>query len=256
MSLAESLDMTPPNTSGWELIAKTGIGIVIGWLLAFLLFIILTLVGGTFTQLLSSDTSVFVGNPLFPLLLLIIAFVVTFVGNILVASLYNAFYSARYRNVGLMFRMTIIANVLLFIFFAPIYLLFNGNIDALFFIIGFHIVFASYLSWCLIEITSNPHYAPSGIIGSTMWVALAMLLFATIMKATDNAAIQDKIYLFLLFPPVLGYGAVPLAIGIWDMLYYRFYESGNDFFYIASPSHLIKDIADDDDEEVATVDDL
>jgi len=49
------------------------------------------------------------------------------------------------------------------------------------------------------------------MVGTTMGVALAMLLFAMIMKGTDNAAIQDKIYLFLLFPPVLGYGAIPLA---------------------------------------------
>jgi len=108
---------------------------VIGGLLAFLLFIILTLVGGTFTKLLSSDTSVFVGNPLFPLLLLIIAFVVTFIGNLLVTGIYNAFYSGRYYNISLMIRTTTIGNVLLFLFFAPLYLLFNGNIDALFFII-------------------------------------------------------------------------------------------------------------------------
>jgi hypothetical protein len=145
---------------------------------------------------------------------------------------------------------------LLFFFFAPIYIIFNGDIDALFFLIGFHIVFSVYLSTTLIEVASNPHYTASHIIWSTMGVALAMLVFSIILKATDNAAIQDKIYLFLLFPPVLWYACVPLVKWIRDMIYYKFYESGNDFFYIPSPSSVVTSGDTHEDEEEVIVDDL
>ena len=261
MSEFANIDSTPHEPSGREIVTKTVIWLVVGWLLAFLLFIILTLVGDTFTALLENDASIFVGNPLFPLLLLIIAFVVTFLWNIVVSALYNAFYSNEYYSFGSLLRMTLVSNIILFLFFAPIYLLFNGNIDALFFAIAFHIIFSVYVAHIQSDSLANPHYAASHVIGATMWVAFAMFIFAILSKTADNTTMSDKLYIFLLFPPILAFACVPLAKWIRQMIYYKFYESGNDFYFIPSPSEVLKSLNDvdnpaDSEEEQVVVDDF
>jgi hypothetical protein len=58
------------------------------------------------------------------------------------------------------------------------------------------------------------------------------------------AAVQQKIYLFMLLPPVLGYALIPFGSGIREKIYYKSYELGNNGFYIPSCTET-------DDEESA-----
>ena len=51
---------------------------------------------------------------------------------------------------------------------------------------------------------------------------------------SGSAAVQQKIYLFMLFPPILGYTLIPFGSGIREKIYYKFYELGNNGFYIPS----------------------
>ncbi|HBB03601.1 TPA: hypothetical protein DCZ39_01690 [Patescibacteria group bacterium] len=46
----------------------------------------------------------------------------------------------------------------------------------------------------------------------------------------------------MLLPPVLGYALIPFGAGIREKIYYKFYELGNNGFYIAS-------VTETDDEE-------
>ncbi|MEI6775200.1 MAG: hypothetical protein WCL18_10965, partial [bacterium] len=48
------------------------------------------------------------------------------------------------------------------------------------------------------------------------------------------AAVQQKIYLFMLLPPILGYALIPFGSGIREKIYYKSYELGNNGFYIPS----------------------
>jgi hypothetical protein len=44
---------------------------------------------------------------------------------------------------------------------------------------------------------------------------------------SGSAAVQQKIYLFMLLPPILGYGLIPLGASIREKVYYKSYELGN-----------------------------
>ena len=48
----------------------------------------------------------------------------------------------------------------------------------------------------------------------------------------------------MLLPPVLGYGLIPFGAGIREKIYYKFYELGNNGFYISSVTE-----SDDDDTD-------
>ncbi|HMS91542.1 MAG TPA: hypothetical protein PKC87_04940, partial [Candidatus Absconditabacterales bacterium] len=50
-------------------------------------------------------------------------------------------------------------------------------------------------------------------------------------------------YLFMLLPPILGYTIIPFGAGLREKVYYKFYELGNNGFYISSYTET-------DDEEV------
>ncbi len=68
--------------------------------------------------------------------------------------------------------------------------------------------------------------------GSILWFALAFFAYALIYKVSGGAEVQQKIYLFMLLPPVLGYGLIPLWASIREKIYYKFYELGNNGLYI------------------------
>jgi hypothetical protein len=54
----------------------------------------------------------------------------------------------------------------------------------------------------------------------------------------------------MLFPSILGFTLIPLCLGIWQKIYYKFYELGNNGFYIPSLSEIVvEQTADDEDTE-------
>jgi len=60
--------------------------------------------------------------------------------------------------------------------------------------------------------------------GSILGFALAFLAYALIYKLSGSAAVQQRIYLFMLLPPILGYAIIPFGSGIREKVYYKFYE--------------------------------
>jgi len=70
--------------------------------------------------------------------------------------------------------------------------------------------------------------------GSILGFALAFLAYALIYKLSGSAAVQQRIYLFMLLPPILGYAIIPFGSGIREKVYYKFYELWNNGFYIPS----------------------
>lgn len=51
----------------------------------------------------------------------------------------------------------------------------------------------------------------------------------------------------MLLPPILGYAIIPFGSGIREKIYYKFYELGNNGFYIPS-------CTESDDEEAEKTD--
>lgn len=244
------LEISPHNPWRWTVLLKTLIGLIIGIFISFLVFIILILIGGIIEEAVSNKI---IGggaiNPLLPLILVIIAFLGTFVGTILLAGIYNVLFTGKYYDMGKMFALTLFANIITFIIFIPMYVLFAGSIDELFFILAFHIMFSVYLAFCLIEYSTNPNYAAVHMLGATIGMIVAILIFATIYKIIDiNVGRSAQIMIAL--PPVLVYLSLPFWHGIWEKIYYRFYAMGNNFFYIPSLSEVLVDEELNDDAEV------
>ena len=130
----------PSNLNGWQLMGKACIGILIGGVIAALLFVILSFMWGMFTSAFGQQGGSTV-NPLLSLVLLFIWFLSTFIGNIAIGGLYSLFYNRKYYNTSKMFGLLFLTNGILFFFLAPIYIVFASQIDILFLILVFHILF-------------------------------------------------------------------------------------------------------------------
>ena len=192
----------PSNLSGWQLVGKVAIGLLVGGVIAALLFVILSFMGGMFTSAFGAQAGSTV-NPLLSLVLLFIGFLSTFIGNIAVGGVYSLFYNKKYYNTSKMFGLLFLTNGILFFFLAPIYIVFASQIDILFLILGFHILFSVFTSASQIEFSTNPNYSASSFMGNVLGFALAFLAYALIYKSSGSAAVQQKIYLFMLLPPIL-----------------------------------------------------
>lgn len=233
----------PSNLSGWQLVGKALIGILIWGMIAALLFVILSFMGGMFTGAFGQQAGSSV-NPLLSLILLFIGFLSTFVGNIAVGGVYNLFFNKKYYNTSKMFGLLFLTNGILFFFLAPIYIIFAGQIDVLFLILGFHILFSVFTSAAQIEFSTNPNYSASSFMGNVLGFALAFLAYGLIYKLAGSAEVQQKIYLFMLLPPILGYTLIPFGAGIREKIYYKSYELGNNGFYIPSCTETDDEIVD------------
>ena len=77
--------------------------------------------------------------------------------------------------------------------------------------------------------------------GTVLWFVIAFFAYALIYKMSSSSAIQQKIYLFMLLPPLLGYSIIPFWAGLWEKIYYKFYELGNNGFYIPSMTDITED---------------
>ena len=243
-----NLQNQPHTLSGRQLLAKTLIGLLLWTLISLLLFLILSFAGSLFTQAMMQWATEFSRpNPLLPLLLLLIGFLITVVGNMIVAGVYNLFYNEKYYDAGKMFGLLLLTNGFLFLFLAPLYLFFYNDMQNLFVILGLHVILSIFVSSIQIESLSNPNYTGSALIGNVFWLAVSLLLYVTIYNLSGSGSMQQTVYILLVFPAVIGFTIMPLCLGIWEKIYYKFYEMGNDPFYMPSLQEVTT--TDEDNEE-------
>ena len=244
------LEIAPYNPTGWQILIKTLLGLIVGIFIAFLIFITLILVGGVIQEALAnsiagSDSL----NPLLPLILIIIAFVGIVVGMILIAGMFNLLYTDKYYDMGKMFSLTLMINIALFILFIPLYAMFSSSPNELFFVLGFHIIFAVFVSYTAMEMSTNPNYAAVHLIGTAIAMTIALLLFWGAYKLIDINE-SSTVRILLALPPILAYFCLPLFHGAWEKIYYKFYSMGNNFFYIPSLSEVLVDETEEADISV------
>jgi hypothetical protein len=114
--LPSNLFIEPSDMTGRNIAGKILLGLVIGMIISFIIFMIVALLGG----------EQFVVNPLLPLILVLIAFLSTFFGNIAVAAAYSLLFNRTYYDVSKMMTLILWSNVLLFFILVPLYLMFNA----------------------------------------------------------------------------------------------------------------------------------
>lgn len=246
------LENPPANPSGWETTVKSWLGLMVWFFIAFLTFIILILVWGVIEQAITmgSDNGS-IANPILPLVLIIIAFVAIVVGMTLIAGIFNLLYSNTYYDMGKMFSLTLLINVMLFMMFIPLYIMFAWQANTLFFVLAFHVIFAVFVSYTAMECSTNPNYAAVHLIGTSLWMTLSLMLFGVIYRVS-NLNMSNSVQILISVPPLLAYFFMPLFHNLWQMLYYKLYSMGNNFFYIPSLSEVMVDANEDDDIAVDT----
>ncbi len=83
------------------------------------------------------------------------------------------------------------------------------------------------------------------MIGSVIGAAISMIVFAVVAKGLQGN--QNM----LLIPSILGYMFIPFFHALWEKIYYKFYENGNNFLFLPSLSEIIAS-----EENVTTDDDI
>jgi len=233
---AKNIFNEPSNLSWRQLVGKIGIGLAIWWVISALLFIVTTFIGTMLTSAISQWTWGST-NPMLPIILLFIGFLSTFIGNISVAWIYNLFFSKKYYDGAKTFWLLLLTNGLLFFILAPMYFIFASQVQSLFLVLGFHILFSVFVSACQIEFTANPNYSWSSLMGNIIWFAWSFLVYSLFYKSfTMSGWVENQTYLVMLLPPVLAYSLIPFGAWIREKVYYKLYEMWSNAFYIASPS--------------------
>ena len=234
-NLNNKLANEPSNISGREIMGKLGIGIAVGGIITAVLFMITTFVGGMFSSaMMGAGAAGSTSNPILSIILLFIGFISTFIGNIAIAGIYNLFFSRKYINGSKVYGLLLLTNGLLFFIFAPIYLIFSSQVQILFIVLGFHIVFSIFISACQTEFSANPNYSGSGLIGNTIGFAFAIVVYCVMYKQSLLNGAEKQTYLLMLLPTILGYTLIPLGASIREKVYYKSYEMGNNAFYLSS----------------------
>ena len=224
---------------------------LVTWIfISFLVFIILVLVWWIIDEAISSSILwSWQINPLLPLILMIIAFLWTFIWSIILAWIYNLIFTDKYYDMWRMFSLVLFANIIMFVLFLWLYVLFAWSIQSLFFVLAFHIIFTIFLSFALIEISTNPNYSAVHILWAAIWLIIAVLLFWVFYQVLDTTAWRSA-HILLAIPPVLWYAMLPFWHWLWEKIYYKFYENWNNFFYIPSLQEVLVDEEEAADVEV------
>lgn len=244
-----------PNNPTWMSILRKWIMWIIVWLmLAFFIFIMYTVFSWVFSTALSSTMSEnWWANPLLSLIIMIIWFFSAIIGNMIILIMYNLFFSNKYYDLWKMISLSLITNIFLFFSISIIYILFNKEPQTLLLILAFHIIFANFLSYIIIEIFTNPNYSGVHLIGWTIWISLTIIIFLVIYNLNSIWPSWDWAHILIIVPPILVYTILPVFHTIWEKLYYKFYETWNNFLYIPSIDEVL---VDEDEIEDVNVEDI
>lgn len=233
----------PPNPSWWQLMGKSITWLVTWFLVALVIFL--------FIMMLGRDKFMENAGPLLPFLLMLVAFICTLIGNAMMMGSYSLFFPERYYDFGKMFGFVLLANGLVFVLFLFIYFMGSTKDWSILMILAFHVLFSIFVAYNLIEFLPNPQYSWSSFVGNTLWFTLAIVIYLAIYNGTKNSADEGTIiYNLMIWPGVLGYTLLPLIQGIWQKVYYRFYEMGNNFFYLPTEQEIASNAALNDNQEI------
>lgn len=232
----------PYNPSASALIGKTMIWFVIGLIVSMIVFAITILFGNTMSQIIAwlgqvaQDSS-----PLLWMIMLIIAFLGSMVGNMLVAFIYGLMYGGVYPSVGKLVTYALITNVILFLILAPLYIVVYESVGSLFMVLWFHTIFSVFITSVMNETSIDSHYALSAVVGGMLGMSGTVLIFILIYKMVTlnsldlaSSATSNQIKIMLSIPSLLAYTCMPLAHTIWQKIYSWLYDAGSNFLYAQS----------------------
>ena len=218
-------DNAPNDVSIGSFFWRIFLAIIVWVCVAALLF-------GTFALWWLGSSDAWNLNSMLWILLPVMWFVACFVWNIALAWLYNLFFSKRYYNFSKMVGLIFVSSLLilpLFIIISAIYKhVFHADMDTLYFILKLQIIFSLFVSVNLIDFLSQPNYSASSLMWNIMWLALATIVALLISWNT----------ILITVSAIATYTCMVIWSVIWDAVYYKFYERGNNPFYLPSLNEL------------------
>lgn len=221
----------PQNPGWWQIGGKTWIWLLIGIVLAFLVFAILSVLG---TDFFVTGDSMFMA-----LVFIIIACVVTIIGMGIFSGLLSMMFSSDYYDFGKMFGFSVLANGLLVLLFLPLYLMMSDTIDSLMIVYAFHVMFWFFISYVLLEFTTNPNYSASNLMWWMLGFGITLVVYMMIYSFNINNPVgANNVYIYVLSPFLISYVCVPLFHGIWTQIYYGIYSSGNNPLFVPQLSDV------------------
>ena len=248
----------PYNPSATTLLGKMMIWLVVGVIVAMIIFAITILFGNTMNLIIqwlgqvAQDSS-----PLLWMIMLVIAFLSSMVGNMLIALLYGLVYGGVYPSVGKLMTYALIANVMLFLVLAPLYAIVYTSVSSLFMVLGFHTIFSVFVTSVMNETSIDSHYALSSLIGGMLGIATVVLIFMLVFKVLilntidiTGKASTSQIQIMLSLPALISYSLIPLVIAIWQKIYSWLYDMWSNFLYAGSRGDRVQEAQIMEDQEI------
>ncbi len=217
-------DNAPNDVTAGSFFGKILLGAIVWICVAALLFATLS----ALWWLTWTDDSV---NSIIWVLLPVVGFIVWFVWNLALALLYNIFFSKRYYSLGKMAWLIFASSLIIFVFFFVPYLLFK-DMNTLYTLLWFQIIFELFIAKNLIDFLSQPNYSASSLMWNTLWAILAVVVHLVIVSMPDFNI------LLIIASAVIAYVMTAIWSWIWDAIYYKLYEWGNNPFYLPSLNEL------------------
>jgi len=237
----------PINPTWWSIIIK-----FIAWLIIWALSSAMVLLAVFW---LSKQLDHIAHNaaitPLVWLSFMWIALITSIIGSIIISIIYNVLWPDDYYDIKLMTSWILVSNLLVFVIFIVFYIYawsILSNINYLFVVYGFHLFFSLYVSFVIIDILKNPNYSPVYVIWNSFGFIFSLLVFFMIYAWYSSS--WQKITNVLFYPPILSFSLIPVFASLWEKLYYKFYEMGNDFLYVPSLSEVMVDEEEVDEVNV------
>ncbi|MDR0607131.1 MAG: hypothetical protein LBG52_01985 [Candidatus Peribacteria bacterium] len=227
------LDNAPNEVSLGGFFGKVFIGLVVGICIAIIFFAMLAAISGLIGGGEAGAPSAILG-----VLLASIGFIAGMLGNMGLALLYNLFFSKRYYTLGKMMGLIFMSSMVIFILMIPLYFFFQQDIGTAFTLFGIQIIFSFFITSNLIEFLAQPNYAASSMLGNLFGFMLSIMIYLQLVMGIPQGEVVDKLFLFMIVPPVVGYAIIIAGLGIWDAIYYKLFEWGNNPFYLRSLSEL------------------
>ena len=219
-------DNAPSDISLWSFFGKIIIWLAVWLCIVALLFWTLTAIGWL------TLTDSWNASPILKVLLAVVWFIVQFIWALALALMYNIFFSKRYYNFGKMVGLIFASSIIFFLFFILIYILFE-QIDDLYFVLWFQVVFWLYISLNLMDFLSQPNYSASSLLGNTLWCILTIVVYLFVSQKFNLSYVWIS-----MLAVIFSYSLMIFWAWLWDAIYYKFYEWWNNPFYLPSLNEL------------------
>ncbi|PZM86924.1 MAG: hypothetical protein DLD55_04045 [candidate division SR1 bacterium] len=231
----------PNDISGWSLLGKMVLGVIVGAMMSLILVLVMSAFGlavkgeggGTGVGIEAGT------HPLARLILAFLGFLITFFGSQILVLLYGVFFSHKYTQQSKTSGLLLLTNTVLFAFMMGVFVLLGTvkpGAEVVLFVL--YVCIAVFLSFAQIEFVVNPNYASSSLAGCTIGFMLSLIVAGVLWKGAIATPDVSAPYMLVWISTLIVFPLMIFGQGIREIIYYKIYETGANPFYIPSQAEL------------------